>query len=288
MAAQSSGTPPTKLGNETRSSALPEGKANESEMGAFGPPYDYAGELPTPKYAGVYRGDSMDSVFDAMKGAFYYVDMIGFGESSNSLTRGKPIFPMGINYYAKTGAKCSNGAEMYTYIKGVTQGDLLGKTLKRALADSGLPGLKGLAPGVLEDAKEALNPFPVINTVMGSGYPRCKLEKQPIGDFYGRLKGVDGTVWIPETPDIKRGSDGRPYQEKWVLDTWLSQEEYQKEYENRQYCPDGIAISKHPDGNCSKAPIVKEKFQGSQIPDVALPATLLVCLTAALYLRYRK
>lgn len=283
--AANSNRPPTQLGNETRSSVAPVSQES-GDVNTLGPPYDYAGELPTPKNVGVYEGDSLNSVFDSVKGAMYYTDMIGFGESSNRFTRGLPLFPMGINYFVKAGTKCSNGAEMYTYVEGISKGDVMGNSVKRALAEQGLPGLKGLAPGILEDARDALNPLPIVNTVLGTGYAKCKPETKPIGDHKGSLRAADGTVWIPETPDIKRVG-GRPQQTKWVLDRWITQEEYSREIATAEYCPDGLKKADRPGGDCSKPVSTRSGFVGSMnTSELLLPTVLLLGLTAALGLRY--
>jgi hypothetical protein len=280
-----SNTPPNQLGNETRGSVIPVTQET-GDVNTLGPAYDYAGELPTPKNVGVYEGDSLGSVFDAVKGALYYTDMIGFGGPSNRFTRGMPLFPMGINYFVKAGTKCSNGAEMYTYVEGVSKGDIMGPAVKRALAEQGLPGLQGLAPGILEDARDALNPLPVVNTVFGSGYAKCKQETKPIGDHKGSLSASDGTVWIPRTPDVKM-IGGRPYQTKWVLDRWLTQAEYEAESKNAEYCPDGFKKSDHPGGDCSKPVRTTSGFVGSMdSTDVLLPVVLVLGLSTALYFRY--
>lgn len=262
--AQRSGTNPTQLGNERRTDALPVG-TGDKEVESLGPPYDYAGMLPNPRSVGVRPDNTLGSVVDAMKGGFYYMDMIGFGQSSSPLTSGMPLYPMGVNFFTKTGAKCSNGQDMYTYVNGIPSGDILGPQVKAALADQGLPGLRGLSMGILEDARDALNPLPIINTVMGTGYARCKQEEKPIGDTFGRL-GANGATWIPQTSDMRKGNDGKWYQKKWVLDKWISKEEYDAE----------VAQSKR----------TVSGFVGSIPLEASLPATLLVCLAAALYMRY--
>jgi ABC-type dipeptide/oligopeptide/nickel transport system permease subunit len=74
--------------------------------------------------------------------------------------------PLGINYFLNTGQKCSNGADMFQYFKGIPTGDALGKKVSRDMAAMGLPPLKGLAPGMVEDAKEALNPANLMNAML--------------------------------------------------------------------------------------------------------------------------
>ena len=82
---------PQKLGNETRSSVLPTAFPTQELLG---PSYSFADELPTPNRVGVRRSNSLSSVIDAAKGAMYYVDMIGFGESSSFFTRGLGTSPV--------------------------------------------------------------------------------------------------------------------------------------------------------------------------------------------------
>ena len=276
-------TDPTKLGNETRTSVLPSSSVG-SDVDLMGPSYDYSGELPVPGNIGVHKGDSLDSVINAVRGAAYYSDMIGFGESSSSLTQGMPLFAMGVNYFTKTGATCSNGAEMWTYVNGTPTGDSMGKATKKALQSAGLPGLRGLAPGIMEDAQAALNPMPVVNTVLGTGYARCKQVTMPIGDHKGALSSSEGDVWIKDAGDVNRSS-GRPQQTKWVLDTWISQDDYKNEFKNKSFCSDGSRIANHQGNDCGKPVLNREGFR-QQVNEAAPAAALLVCLVAALYMRY--
>lgn len=235
------------------------------EPGFFGPDYDFAAALPTPKNVGVRRDDSLDSVIDAARGAAYYVDMIGFGEPSNKFTRemGNKPKPLGINYFIRTGIRCSNGADMWYYVEGIPRGDAFGERIKFALAESGLPSLRGLAPGMLEDAKVALDPRPVMNAVLGSGYPKCRLVELPVGDQDGNL-GLPG-----EEPWIKGpvGRSGRyATQKKWVQDVdrkgrplYMTREQYDKE--PRTLCPNGS-----PRVNCPEL----DKKEGFTIGPISL------------------
>lgn len=276
-------TDPTKLGNETRTSVLPSSSVG-TDVDLMGPSYDYSGELPVPGNIGVRKGDSLDSVINAVKGAAYYSDMIGFGESSSSLTQGMPFFAMGVNYFTKTGATCSNGADMWTYVNGIPTGDSMGKATKKALQSAGLPGLRGLSPGIMEDAQAALNPMPVVNTILGTGYARCKQVTLPVGDHKGALSSSEGDVWIVDRGDVNRSS-GRPQQTKWVLDTWISQDDYKNEFKNKSFCSDGSRIANHQGNDCGKPVINREGFR-QQVNEAAPAAALLVCLVAALYMRY--
>lgn len=200
-------------GQESRSTVLP----NEPPkgLGFLGSPYSTSDSLLAPAQIGVRVGDSLGDVMGAVKGVAFYADTIGFGASSTSFTKGMPLKPLGINYFVKNGQQCSNGADMYTYIQGIPDGSALGKKVQKAMADVGLPPLRGLAPGMLEDAKAALDPEPLMTALFGSGYPQCRQVTLPVGDSYGKIQDDDGTQWIedPQTA-FKRGDLW--YQRRWV------------------------------------------------------------------------
>ena len=204
-------------GSETRTSILP--SMVPSGIGFFGSPYKPADAMMTPPQIGVEVGDSMDSVINAVKGVGFYSDQIGFGAPSTGLTQGMPLAPLGVNYFIKTGVSCSNGADMWQYMQGITQGDALGEKLKMVMAEMGLPPLKGLAPGMIEDAENALNPSPLINALFGSGYPQCKQVTMPVGDSYGRIADPDtGEVWI-SNPETAVNNGNGYVQTYWIQDT---------------------------------------------------------------------
>jgi hypothetical protein len=224
-------------GNEKRASILPTNKP--SGIGFLGSSYTPVDSLLGPAAIGVQAGDSLDSVIRAVKGVGYYTDTIGFGGSSNALTRGMDLRPLGINYFLNTGQKCSNGADMFQYFKGIPTGDALGKKVSRDMAAMGLPALKGLAPGMVEDAKEALNPANLMNAMLGSGYPQCKKVREMVGDMYGHIQDpYDGTPWIdsPQTA-VYDGNTGKYYQERWVLDEMVDKDIWKKEPKTMN--PDG-------------------------------------------------
>ena len=70
-------------GLETRTSILPTPAAEPMGPGLLGPDYSFADNLALPGDAGVRDGSDMNSVIDSVKAVGYYVDMIGFGESSS-------------------------------------------------------------------------------------------------------------------------------------------------------------------------------------------------------------
>lgn len=206
----------TQMGNDSRANVLP--VATASGPGFLGPNYNPADELTAPAQIGVKRGDSLDSVIGAVKGVVYYTDMIGFGESSSPFTKGMPgLKPLGVNYFLHTGAQCSNGAEMWEYVQTIPTGSALGENVKNAIADMGLPQLRGMAPGILEDAEAALDPSPILNAVGGSGYPQCRLMKLPIGNFDGQITNRDGAL-IVDPNGLLRTGGGRYFQEHWIQD----------------------------------------------------------------------
>ena len=97
--------------------------------------------------------------------------------------------------------------------------DILDEKLKDVMAEMGLPPLKGLAPGMIEDAENALNPSPLMNAVFGSGYPQCKQVTMPVGDAYGRIEDPDtNEVWI-SNPETAVNNGNGYVQTYWIQDT---------------------------------------------------------------------
>ena len=207
-----------QMGNEKRANVLPVGTA--SGPGFLGPSYNPADQMLPPAQIGVRRGGDLNDVVGAVKGVIYYGDMIGFGAPSSKFTEGMPgLNPLGVNYFINSGLTCSNGAPMWEFVQTVPDGSALGQKVKDALAGVGLPPLKGMAPGMLEDVKFALDPFPVINAVVGSGYPKCKLIKKMVGDADGNIQNVDGVLLV-DPVGLILGNDQRYYQERWVQDKY--------------------------------------------------------------------
>lgn len=234
-----------KQGSEKRSEILD--ILSPSGIGMFGSPYNPADAMKTPPQIGVKNGNSMSDVINGVKGVGFYIDQIGFGAPSTGLTKGMPLKPLGVNYFIKTGLTCSNGADMWHYMKGITEGDALGPKIKNVMAEMGLPPLQGLAPGMIEDAKNALNPEPLMNSLFGSGYPQCKQITALVGDAYGRIADdTTGESWISD-PEIAIKSGDVYVQKRWVQDTdskgktinlsrgdWLSAE--------KTFKPDGTPV----------------------------------------------
>jgi hypothetical protein len=274
-------------GNDNRSSVLPSQDTSGTET--MPPNYSFGDELPMPDQIGVRRGGSLDDVASAVRGIAFYSDMIGFGGPSTGLTRGMPIEPyaMGVNHFIRTMTKCSNGADMWVYVNGIPKGDLMGKRVDDALRRLGMPRLRGLAPGILEDARDGLNPVPIMNAVFGTGYARCKEVTLPVGTARGSLKNVDGQVMIqPMFPGDIKTINGTPHQKRFVFDKWLTKDEWDKENQSATQCPDGSRIIDHDQNDCKK-PLLKMEGFTSQMSEGLLPTALLLALAAVLWTRYK-
>ena len=265
-------------GAENRQQILPSGIPQD--LGFFGSPYNPADELPTPAQIGVRAGDNLSDVINAVKGVAYYTDAIGFGESTTSFTRDMGLRPLGVNYFLPTGQKCSNGADMFQYMEGIPTGAALGDRVKKAMQEMGLPGLRGLAPGMLEDAQGALNPMLLMGAVFGSGYPVCQEVEYPVGDAEGNIMSKENQAWIGAVPNARiiRRPDGKFYQKAWIqaIDpatkkpVALSREEWEK-----------APKTHNPDGTPKKKEGFVTRNGGQQIiPYVVIGGALLVGFAA--------
>lgn len=205
----------------------------------LGPKYDYTNELAAPSEIGVRTGGSFDDVMGAMAGFNYYTDAIGFGQSTGlAKSRGLENQRLGIRYFMKTGMKCSNGADMCEYIDTIPKG-LPGRVGQEVQKTLGVE-LRGLAPGIVEDAASALNPMRLFNAAMGTGYAQCKKVTLPVGDDRGRIQSPhDNTKWV-DGPVEYHG--GRPHQTRWVFDRDVSQEIYEKTPKTEGFSCEGPAF----------------------------------------------
>jgi len=194
--------------------------------GLLGPKYNYGDEQASPSNLGIGRGSTFSSVERAVAGVNYYVDTIGFGHATGlARNNGMVQRPLGIRYFMKTGAKCSNGADMYEYIDTIPKGlpGRVGDEIQRTL---GVP-FQGLAPGIMEDAAKALNPLPLFKSAMGTGYARCKKVSLPVGDAWGRVQ----SWYDPNNKYIEGGAEAGPFgaqQTRWVFDSYISMDDYDK------------------------------------------------------------
>jgi hypothetical protein len=177
---------------------------------------------------------------------------------------------------------------MWVYVNGIPKGDIMGQKVSTAIRNLYGVGLQGLGPGILEDARDGLNPVPVMNAVFGTGYAKCKQVTMPVGTSEGRLKNVDGKELIrPLYPGDIRTINGRPHQTRFVFDKWLTKEEWDKENQGQTHCPDGSLIANHEENDCKKAILRTEGFTGSS-QEATLPVVLLLAVGAALWLRYKE
>ena len=172
------------------------GTTTETGLMALGPYYDYSNELKYPSELGIQRDGDIWSgpgqIIKNVTGVQYYVDSMAFGTPTYPSAGGYGPMesiaqsPLGLNYFFNTGQQCSNGADMYQFMSTIPSGlpGDMGKGLKEKLGAN----LQGLAPGVLQDSFEAMNPVPMLNAVMGTGYPKCKLMESPVGNADGELK----------------------------------------------------------------------------------------------------
>jgi hypothetical protein len=134
---------------------------------------------------------------------------------------------------------------MWTYFEGIPKGDALGKTLQTAMSRMGYPQLQGLAPGIIEDTKAALNPRPIVQAAFGNPYPVCEQVTRQVGDDQGNLSDADGTKWIQGSVIYENGV---PKQTRWVQKVdrkgnpvFITQEEY-----------DATPKTHNPDGTLKK------------------------------------
>ena len=202
-------------GTEKRDQILP--NVPVEDTGFVLPEYDFAGNIPPPDWIGVKSGGSLGDVIDAAKGIAYYSDVIGFGQG-HGITQNMTFWKLGINFFMKTGLTCSNGADMYTYFEGIPKGDALGKSLQNTLFRMGLPQLRGIAPGIIEDAKAAMNTKPILQASFGNMYPVCDQISKPVGNDLGQTEDPQtGDVWV--SSKIDKWIFGKPYQRRWVQRT---------------------------------------------------------------------
>lgn len=261
-------------GAETRSQILP--SSDPKGIGFLGPNYDYADNLIAPRAIGVRKEGSLGAVLDGIRGVGYYVDTIAFGQSGGGLTRGLPFQRYGVNYFLKNGAKCSNGADAYTYMELIPRGDAFGENVRRAVSDIGLAELRGLAPGVIEDAKRATDPKALLGSLMGSGYARCELVTKPVGDEFGRIQSANGDPWVEDISTVQNVG-GKSYQTRWVVKENIDKAAF--DAEPKTLNPDGTPITESP---------IEEGFEGKHknISYLALTAVLLGLMNICAY-KYR-
>lgn len=199
-----------------------------TDAGLLGPKYVFADELPTPSEIGVTRDGSFNGIARAVAGVNYYADAIGFGQTTGlARANGLRQNPLGVRYFVKTGLTCSNGADMYEYVDGIPKG-LPGRVGKEVQKTLGVE-FRGLAPGIIGDAANALNPVPFFQAAIGAGYPQCKKVTMPVGDYTGNIKSPydANNIWISQpTANVRVNRGTLPHQTRWVLDRYIPQKDY--------------------------------------------------------------
>ena len=114
---------------------------------------------------------------------------------------------------------------MYEYVDTIPSGmpGRVGGEIKKTLDVD----MRGMAPGIMEDAVTALNPKRIFDAATG-GYARCKKVTLPVGDADGNIKSrYTGEQWIKEPIDAYM--NGTPQQSRWVLDSYISADQYDAE-----------------------------------------------------------
>lgn len=236
------------------------------DYGYFGPNYDFAANIPLPNEVGVRQEASIGAIIDSIGGTNFYVDLIAFG-GPTFFDSHNPV-PMGTRYFLNTETRCSNGATMSAYFDGVTKGNLLGQDVADAMSAAGLPGLKGLAPGMLENARDALDPRPIFAAVTGTGYPVCQQVSCPVGDVQGSIMNARDSGGQPYIVDaVNRDANGMPFQTRWVqaYDSDGSQIQISKDefaVTPKCYNADGSYIAQPPAG-CPPLPGQAQALPGS-------------------------
>lgn len=231
------------------------GMAQKDNYGFFGPNYSYADNIALPGSIGVRQEPTFGALIDSVAGINYYTDVIAFGGPS-FFDSHNPT-PMGVRYFLNTEQKCSNGATMSDYFDGITKGDLLGTRVADGLASAGLPGLKGLAPGILENARDALDPRPILSAVTATGYPVCQQVACPVGDFNGRITDATDLSlnYLADPVDRMDPNTGLAQQIRWVqaynrngAPITVTRDEYGAA--PKCYNPDGTYITPNPPDGC--------------------------------------
>lgn len=255
---------------------------SEQEGDAF--QYDPSDFVPTPKEIGIRRGGKLGDVFNAARGMAYYGDMIVFGRSSGKFSENNAhrMKILGVNHFMPTDLTCHNGTQMYLYNEYVPKGDALGKRVQAAVASTGLPPLKGLAPGVVEDIKNVANVRPLVNTMFGSIYPVCEKKTLPVGTAEGQI--VQGGKSIITGAKDVQWINGVPHQTRWIQATkpngdpvTLSKEEFDK-------IPKAFNFDGSPAASTAAATAIKEKFSDMNLSTIDLSvlgvatATILVAI----------
>ena len=250
---------------------LPTPKIPSKVPGIFGPDYSFSDSLPLPSEVGVRNDNTISSVIDSAKAASFYIDTVGFGAPSSSWSAGfGQLKPLGVNTFIQSGETCSNGASTWKYLEGIPTGNALGKKLAAGLAAAGMPPMKGLAPGMLEDVEDALDPTTIMSSVFGTGYPVCSYVMKKVGDQNGVILNVaTGNFYVDNPEDVFCSDDGTtpngsggpnmstgvcgrgvPVQGRWVKTSTTTTDPWSGG--PKSVCPSGYPKKNYRDGDCLK------------------------------------
>lgn len=192
------------------------------------PKYSFSDEMAAPSDLGIRREASASAVIDSITGVNYYVDSMAFGQPTGlSLQQGGAFVrnqrPLGIQFFVNTGLQCSNGASMSEYVSTIPKGDALEPSVQNLLRKGGLPPMRGLGPGILEDVKDTLNPQRLFTQLQSTSFAACKKVRLPVGDSKGQIRSSEdpSNVWIEGSV---QWVNGQPTQERWIFDRWISKE----------------------------------------------------------------
>jgi hypothetical protein len=154
---------------------------------------------------------------------------------------------------------------MWMYLEGISTGNSVGAGLNKGLASSGMPQMRGLAPGIMEDANDALDPNPMMGAVFGTGYPNCKFVMKKVGDQDGKIQNPATGKYYVDDPGSVVYQGGVPMQGRWVHDKDLDMDGYNTV--SKDYCPNGYPKTSHKDSDCLK------ELQSRQIPSASASAS---------------
>jgi hypothetical protein len=247
---------------------------------SLGPEYSLIDNIKTPDEIGVRSDGSIDAVIDSVNGVNYYMDTIAFGK--NVMSRQSGMKPLGVRTWVKTGQKCSNGADMWSYLNLIPEGNVFGEKVKQAFQKQNQT-LQGLGPGILEDIKDTFDPSGIASSLLGTGFAKCKRVALIVGDQDNKIEGtileknneqkvVNRKVSYVDEKDkpfvknmlifdpVTGKKENRKVLSKWMFDKGITQEQFDKE--PKLFCPDGFLVSAHIDNNCKKSVLMSQIKEG--------------------------
>lgn len=244
------------------------------------PEYSFSDEIAAPRDLGIRREGSFNAIADSLTGVNYYMDTIGFGAPTGIAKLRGGVFansqrPLGLRFFTNTGLVCSNGAPMNDYISTIPRGNSLGKPIENAMNAMNMPSMKGLVPGILEDVQDSLNPKHYISAMQNSSYPACKKVRLPVGDSRNQIRSryEPEKVWIK---DPVQWENGVPTQQRWILDRWITKEEWDSMPKTEGPSPQSKTFTGSVASKGTSECFANQMFDTSQITATLLLGVLLV------------